>query len=190
MADDERVFPDTNTLYPYYICDLLLRCDIEGLFEIRWSEDLLAELLRVPPRSGRKSAASVERLCQAIREVFPEREVPRAAYQHLIDDMPGSDPDDRVHSAAAVAGEATVLLTRDRAGFPHEPLLLWGVRATNVDEFLCELFDRYPDDLGRVLDEQVAGLVRSRLSHRQLLDALGVNAPLFADRVRAHASTS
>lgn len=186
MTDEARVFADTNTLYPYYICDLLLQCDIEGLFEVLWTEDLLAELIEVIPRSGHKSEDSVRRMCQAIREVFPEREVTRATYEHLIDAMPGTDPDDRVHSAAAIAAGATVLLTRDKKGFPAEPLQLLGLRITDVDVFLCEQFDLFPDDLVRVLDRQVEGLTKSKLTRAQLLDAVEVNAPQFAKQIRRH----
>lgn len=110
-----RVFADTNTLFPFYVCGFLLHCAEEGLFTVLWTEDLLDELVAVIPRSGRKKRAAVETMCQAIREAFPDSEVPRAFYAELIDRMPGRDPDDHVHSAAAIAGGA-VLLTRDRRG--------------------------------------------------------------------------
>ncbi|MBB5808106.1 hypothetical protein F4560_007874 [Saccharothrix ecbatanensis] len=87
-----RVFADTNTLYPFYLCDLLLHCAEEDLFRVLWSEDLLTELVEVIPRSGHKSRQAVVGLCAAIREVFPDDEVPRSAYEHLIAGMPGTDP--------------------------------------------------------------------------------------------------
>ncbi len=180
-----RVFADTNTLFPFYVCGLLLHCAEEGLFTVLWTEDLLDELVGVIPRSGRKKRAAVESMCQAIREAFPDAEVPRAAYPDLIDQMPGPDPDDHVHSAAAIGGGATVLLTRDRRGFPARPLAARGVRVTNADQFLCELFATFPDDLVRVLDLQVADLTRSHLKRAELLTALAhdTSVPRFAARV-------
>ncbi|MEU4443971.1 hypothetical protein AB0K14_11050 [Actinosynnema sp. NPDC050801] len=50
-----RVFADTNTLYPFYVCDLLLHCAEEDLFRVPWSEDLLAELLEVVPDRGARA---------------------------------------------------------------------------------------------------------------------------------------
>jgi hypothetical protein len=94
-----RVFADTNTLFPFYICDLLLHCAEEDLIEILWTEDPLAELVEVIPRSGHKSVRAVQGMCTAIREVFPDGEISRSAYQHLVSGMPGNDPDDWVHSA-------------------------------------------------------------------------------------------
>jgi predicted nucleic acid-binding protein len=185
---DLRVFADTNTLYPFYVCDLLLHCAEEDLFEILWSEDLFAELIKVIPRSGRKSLPVVERMCAAIREAFPDGEIPRKAYEYLIDQMPGPDPDDHIHSAAAIGGHADVLLTRDTKGFPPTALRKRGLRVTTVDQFLCEQFALFPDDLIRVLDNQAADLTRSRLTRDDLLNQLGhqSGAPRFAQRVHRY----
>ncbi|WP_053722965.1 PIN domain-containing protein [Saccharothrix sp. NRRL B-16348] len=181
-----RVFADTNTLYPFYVCDLLLHCAEEDLFRVLWSEDLLAELVEVVPRSGRKSRQAVAGLCAAIREVFPDDEVPRRDYEHLIASMPGSDPDDWAHSAAALAGKADILLTRDTKGFPKAALGRRGLRVTTADQFMCEQFGAFPEDLVRVVRNQVADLTRSRLTADELLDRLShpTGVPRFAARVR------
>ena len=183
-----RVFADTNTLYPFYICDLLLRCSEEGLFEVLWTEDLLAELIEVIPRSGHKKTQAVQNMCAAIRNAFPNNEIPRSKYQDLIDQMPGNDPDDWLHSAAAIAGAAKILLTRDTSGFPEKTLARLGLRVTNVDQFLCEQFDIFPDDLIRILDEQIKDLTRSRPTQSTLFDHLSrpTSAPKFVGRVRRY----
>jgi hypothetical protein len=43
----ERVFVDTNTLYPISITDLVLRLAEAGMFDLIWSDHLLAEVERV-----------------------------------------------------------------------------------------------------------------------------------------------
>jgi hypothetical protein len=179
-----RVFADANTLYPFYVCDLLLHCAEEDLFNFLWSEDLLAELIEVIPRSGAKSARAVESMCDAIRDAFPDGEIQRKAYQDLVPEMPGPDTDDHAHSAAAIAGHADVLLTRDAAGFPRAALHRLGLRVVDADQFLCEQFDLFPQDLIRVLDNQVADLTRSRLTRERLIHCLRhpSGTPLFADR--------
>lgn len=181
-----RVFADTNTLFPFYLCDLLLHCAEEDLFRVLWSEDLLLELAEVVTRSGHKSRQAVAGLCAAIREVFPDDEVPRSAYGHLIADMPGTDPDDWPHSAAALAGKADFLLTRDTKGFPKAALGRRGLRVATADQFLCEQFAAFPEDLVRVVRNQVADLTKSRLTVGDLLDRLShpTGAPRFAGRVR------
>lgn len=42
----ERVFPDTNVLYPISIADLILRLGDVALHAVVWSEDLLGEEIR------------------------------------------------------------------------------------------------------------------------------------------------
>jgi PIN domain len=183
-----RVFADANTLYPFYVCDLLLHCAEEDLLDFLWSEDLLAELIEVIPRSGAKCLRAVQSMCDAIRDAFPDGDIHRKAYQDLVPEMPGPEADDHVHSAAAIAGRADVLLTRDTAGFPRAALHRLGLRVADVDQFLCERFDLFPDDLARVLDNQVEDLTKSRLTRERLIHCLRhpAGTPLFADRVLAY----
>lgn len=183
-----KVFADTNTLYPYYVCDLLLHCAEEDLFMVLWTKDLLAELIDVVPRNNRKSRAAVEGMCEAIRRAFPEAEVPRQDYEHLIDQMPGDDPDDHLHSAAAVAAKADVLLTYNTRDFPPRALAKHGLRVTTVDQFMCEQFAAFPDDLVRVLHNQVEDTTKSKLDLEALLAALDHpgGAPRFVRQIRRH----
>ena len=39
----------------------------------------------------------------------------------LINEMPGTDPDDHEHMAAAVAGQSCTILTHNMSDFPSEP---------------------------------------------------------------------
>ncbi len=183
-----KVFADTNTLYPYYVCDLLLHCAEEDIFTVLWTENLLAELLDVIPRRHKKSRDAVEGMCNAIRAAFPEAEVARKDYEDLIDQMPGNDADDHVHSAAAIAAEADVLLTYDTKGFPPRSLARSGLRVMNIDQFMCEQFASLPDDIMRALRNQVEDMTRSKLDLDGLLTALDhpTGTPRFVRLVRNH----
>ena len=99
----QRVFPDTSVCFPISVLDLLVRCDERDLHRIVWSEDLLRELERIWVRQGARSVGSAQAASAAIRSAFPAQQVGREAYAHLIDEMPGDDPDDHCHAAAAVA---------------------------------------------------------------------------------------
>src|SRR3712207_4472524 len=98
-----KVFVDTNVLFPFSIMDLMLALTEDSVHEVLWSEALLAEWERVIVREQRRSATTAAAITSAIREYFADNEVPETAYTHLIDQMPGKDPDDRIHMAAAVA---------------------------------------------------------------------------------------
>ena len=65
--------------------------------------------------------------------------------------MPGNDPDDHVHMAAAVAAGVDALVTANRADFPTGPLRKLGVEVMGPDAYLTELFEDLPsEDRGRV----------------------------------------
>jgi predicted nucleic acid-binding protein len=142
-----RVFVDTNVLFPFSVMDLMLALTEDSVHEILWSQALLDEWERVIVREHRRSAASAAAITAAIRECFADSEVPAPTYASLIAQMPGDDPDDRVHMAAAIAGGAEAIVTWNHADFPAEALAVYRVRVCTPDDYLCSLLDAWPDDV-------------------------------------------
>ncbi|WP_199812274.1 PIN domain-containing protein [Streptomyces bikiniensis] len=153
-----RVFVDTNVLFPFSVMDVMLALTEDSVHEIVWSERLLAEWERVIVREGRRSAESAAAVAQAVRRFFADCEIPAAAYGHLVDEMPGDDPDDRHHAAAAVAAGADALITWNLADFPAGDLAERGVRVIDPDSYLCGLYDELPHEVA----ETVVRLVREK----------------------------
>lgn len=79
-----RVLPDTNVCYPISLLDLTLRVDEANLHRFLWSEDLLDELARVWVRNGARTLEEASRICQQIRDSFPDQKIHRANYVELI----------------------------------------------------------------------------------------------------------
>lgn len=142
-----KVFVDTNVLFPFSVMDLMLALTEDSVHEVLWTKALLAEWERVIVREQRRSAASAAAITAAIREYFADSEVLEAAYAHLIEQMPGKDPDDRVHMAAAIAGGADAIVTWNLADFPAEALASHDVRVCVPDDYLCELLEAWPDEV-------------------------------------------
>ena len=134
-----RVLPDTNVCYPMSLLDLILRCDEASLISVLWTEDLLGELARTWVANGARSVGAAERICGHIRTTFVGQDVPRAEYESLIADMPGTDPDDHLHSAAAVSRAPVTLLTNNVRDFPQTPLANLGVTVIKPDDFFVDL---------------------------------------------------
>lgn len=84
--------------------DLLLALTEDGVHEVLWTDDVLDEWERVIVREQRRTPETAASVVAAIREFFADCRIDRASYERLIDEMPGDDPDDRPHMAAAVAG--------------------------------------------------------------------------------------
>jgi hypothetical protein len=70
-----------------------------------------------------------------IRHSFANQEVPLSDYEHLVAGMPGDDPDDHRHAAAAVARAPATIVTANLADFPAEPLAALGVSVVGPDDY-------------------------------------------------------
>lgn len=179
----ERVFVDTATLYPVSLADLVLRLAEFGMFEILWSDHLLAEVERVLVDHKGLAEERASYFCECIRRAFPEGRVAPEDYLPLVASRRGPDPGDHVHSAAAVAGAATMLLSPDKTGFP--PADISPARRRHPDVFLTELLRRYPREVTGTVDAMGAAL-RDPLTRKQVLGRLAAaGVPNFA----THAAT-
>jgi len=123
--------------------------------------------------------------CDCIRQAFPEGQVLPGDYLPLVASRTGPDPEDHVHSAAAVAGSATVILSADKKGFPSRDIA--PARRRDPDGFLVELIERFPGEVVGVV-EAMGAAQREPLSRAQVLARLtAAGVPRFAARVDASA---
>lgn len=120
---------------------------------IVWSEDLLAEVERILIDDKGLTAAQASYFCGCIREAFPDGEICRPDYEHLIATMTGKDADDHAHAAAARVA-ATVLLTFNLADFPARDV--GDVRVMTPDGYLVEALDQQTDTVLGVLEDMGA----------------------------------
>jgi len=93
--------------------DLLLALSEDGVHTVVWTDALPDEWERVIVDQYHRSPQTAASITAAMRDFFADSKVELADYVHLIDQMPGPAPDDHGHSAAAIAGGATVLLTHN-----------------------------------------------------------------------------
>lgn len=102
---------------------------LEGLYQPKWSEEILEEARRNLARHIGPEAA--QQLIDNLRDVLPEAMV-RDYTQHLVGLK--NDPKDRHVVAAALKGNASIIVTgnlRDSHPLPG------GVTAQAPDDFLC-----------------------------------------------------
>ena len=91
-----------------------------------------------------------------------------------------NDESDRHVAAAAVHGEASIIVTLNLRHFRPEHLAAWGVRALHPQSFLSEVFRQEQALVTAKLDQQAADRGRTL---RQLLDILNDTVPDFASLV-------
>ncbi len=151
--------------------NLFLELTEGRVHQVLWTDELLAEWERVIVREQRRTPDTAASVVGAIQEFFADCRIDPEAYRHLIDQMPGSDPDDRPHMAAAVGAGVDVLVTANLADFPAGPLRCLGVRAMDPDTYLVELFEDLPDELMAAVVRMAAKRTRPLTTADELVAA-------------------
>jgi hypothetical protein len=85
--------------------------------------------------------------------------------------------------AAAVAGEAEVIVTANLRHVPQSALALLGMRAESPDAFLISLYEPNSDAVLAIVAQQAAVLRRPPMAPLDIIDRLSIHAPAFADRL-------
>ncbi|QWQ42710.1 PIN domain-containing protein [Streptomyces sp. YPW6] len=176
----QRVLLDTCVLYPNYLRDTLLRLAEAELYEPLWSADILDEPTRnVAERIGDQRAKG---LVDVMAGAFPESLV--SGYAALIPAMT-NDPKDRHVLAAAIGGHAHAVVTLNLRDFPPAAADPYGIEVLHPDEFLLDMLDLAPVEVGIVLRAQVNSYRREPRDLHGLLDRISVGgAPQFAAEFR------
>lgn len=161
---------DANVVYPARLRDLLIRLAIAGLYQARWSEQILDEcfenLVEDRPDLSEEQLARTRRL---MLTALPDAMV--SGYEALVEEQDLPDPDDRHVLAAALTANAALLVTANLDDFPAEQMPA-GLSVVSPDGFVVELMNHDLDTVVDVVVAQAAALASPPMSTRQLLDGL------------------
>lgn len=167
---------DTNILYPPLLRDTMLRAAEVGLYQARWSKQILQELGTNLVRKQNQTPSYVGRLLEQMELHFESALV--EGYEHHIPRLT-NDPKDRHVLAAALETRADVLVTQNLRDFVPTPPNL---RVMSADDFLLLLYERDPQGCVTVMERQ-ANNTRNPRPFAELVRRLGLFAPHFAARI-------
>src|SRR5438477_3672888 len=174
MTGTPLVVLDACVLANFSLCDTLLRlAEPPRLFEPRWSEEIIRETTRTLELKLGWTTSLTTHLEKELRAQFSEAWI--SGYESLIPRMTNDEKDRRV-VAAAVHGEAAIILTLNLRHFKPEHLVPWGVHALHPQSFLIEIFRQEHAVVLTKLDQQATDRGRNV---RQLLDILNATVPDF-----------
>jgi len=143
------VLADANVLYSRVLRDYLLYAAQQGLLVIRWSPQILAEMIEhLIANRPQFSAESGRVLAEAMNSAFPAAEVSvdaDTAASLVALDLP--DKDDRHVLAAAILADADVLCTNNLKDFPNAAMQPWGIAVMSADELLNHLIKSSPREM-------------------------------------------
>ena len=178
LGGNFSVVLDACVLWPNSLRDTLLRlAETPRLYTPQWTDRIWEEVLQnLSARRGLNSR-QMDHLLSQVKKHFPEAFV--TGYEPLVDLM-SNDPKDRHVLAAAVRGDAQVIVTFNLKDFPPIALSHWGIEAQHPDDFLLYQYDLNPTVVISKLHEQAANIGRTLAA---LLKTLQKGVPEFADKV-------
>lgn len=164
---------DSCVLHPAPLRDLLLRLARAGMVQPRWSALILDECFRsVLDRRPDLSPAALERTRAAMEGAFPWAMV--SASDERVATLQLPDPDDRHVLAAALQGQASLILTFNLRDFPARTLAPLGVAAVHPDDFVLERCIEAPGSVLSAVIRQAAALKNPPASVDDVLSRLRV----------------
>ncbi len=158
--------------------DTLLRLAEEpSLYLPRWSDDIIAEMVRTLENRFGIAPKKTAYLVDEFRKHFDDAWV--TGYAPIIDSMANHAKDRHVLAAAVRCGAETIV-TYNKRHFPPEALEPWGIEVLGPSTFLRYQYDLNPAAVVDKLHAQARNLGRSL---PQLLKVLRVAVPAFVDAV-------
>ena len=174
MNADTLVVLDACVLVPAALRDTLLRLAEEPrLYLPRWSEEILAEMVRTLENEIGLPPQKTSHLVSELKKHFGEAWV--TEYEPLMVRLT-NDPKDRHVLAAAVRSGAHAIVTYNKRHFPQDALEPWGVEIQGPSTFLKSLYELDADLVIEKLRAQADNLGRSL---PELLEVLKRAVPSF-----------
>lgn len=168
-----RVLLDACVLFPTVPRLLLLGCARAGLIVPLWSERILEEWRHAVARAHPEQAAQAGTEIALARAAFPEALVTVSETVEAGLSLP--DDNDRHVLAAAMAGQARVLVTRNLRDFPPRTLARYGVEPRAPDSLLLELHGDAPGTLAGIVTPVLDEMARATdLAPRAVLKRAGL----------------
>jgi predicted nucleic acid-binding protein len=163
---------DANVLYPGSLRDLLIRLGQTGLFQAKWTHQILDEMIDAIVAAQPDLAGRLQRTRELMNEAIPDVRV--SGYEHLINGLELPDPDDRHVLAAAIRANAQVIVTSNLKDFPADQLEPYDIEAQSPDEFVLHVLELAPARVVSTLEDQARALTNPVTTVDDLLDRLRV----------------
>lgn len=178
---DFRVCVDACVLANFGVADLLLRLAKRPRQLIPvWSEEILAETRRTHIEKLGWDAEIADSFQASLRQHYPEAMC--IGFEHLLPALT-NDEKDRHVLAAAIKGQAPLLLTFNLSDFRDEDLAPWGVKAKSPDAYLTTLYEMDSVPIAQTL----GGIAERRKAKGDTLEdvvlTLGRSLPRLAARL-------
>jgi predicted nucleic acid-binding protein len=162
---------DANVLYPAPLRDYLLRLASLELYKPKWTNDIQEEWIRnlLINRPDLKRE-NLELTQNAMNSAFPDANITN--YEELISGLQLPDEKDRHILAAAIRGNADVIVTFNLKDFPPDYLRLYDIEVQDPDEFISNLISLDKHNSENALQNLIKSLRNPPKSREEVLETL------------------
>ncbi len=165
---------DACILYPAPLRDLLLHIADRGLYRPKWTDKIQEEwtrslLLNRPDLL----VAQLQKTTDAMNRAFPDATIRN--FEPLIASLTLPDADDRHVLAAAIRGQADVLVTANLKDFPPTIVGLFDIEVQHPDQFINSFLATHPDEVLLAFKSQVGNLRKPAKTVNEVLEILRRN---------------
>ncbi len=162
---------DANVLYPAPLRDYLLYLASLKVYFPLWTESIQEEwarnLMKARPDINR---TSVEATQLSMNRYFERSNI--KDYESIVAGLSLPDPDDRHVLAAAIKGQAQIIVTANLKDFPRKNLAPYDISATHPDDFVLACIDRDKTKAIKALTNQVKYLKNPPIPIEKVLENL------------------
>jgi predicted nucleic acid-binding protein len=166
---------DADVLVPIVACDFLLTAFDLGLFEPLASAEVLAEVERTLIEDfPQLDPAAIEHRVESMRVVLEDLTIDTSGVEGVPDTFNAKD---RHVVAAALAGEASVIVTNDGGLRSEIDASDLEIKARDADSFVHQLWKDAPTEVDAVITELIAKRRRHRVTRAELVEQLRLHFP-------------
>ena len=168
-----------------WILDPLLTLADAGLFEPMWSDAIMQEAARNLPKVWKTATVSqISAFLDVVNDAYPYAQVPD--WREHMEGLELPDPDDCHVLAAAIAADASSIVTLNLVDFPPAAVSRYGIGVEHPDTFLCRMYDSAPQTAGPAIRRMIENKKhppRTLAEEYVGLDKVGLH--IFARRIVA-----
>ena len=159
---------DANVLYSAALRDLLMWLALNDAYRPLWTDAIHKEwMIAVLANRPEIKREKLEQTIEKMERVFPDARVEN--YEELIPELTLPDFNDRHVLAAAIKGNADVIISFNLKDFPDSSLASYNLKAIHPDTFVVRLFEENTSSVISTMRMHRANLVHPPKSVEEYL---------------------
>lgn len=164
---------DACVLYPVTIANILMELAWQGIYTAKWTEDIDREWVNSLKRDKPElTDEKIKYRLDHMHKAIPDWQIPNSKYQKLIPALNLPDQNDRHVLAAAIAGHADCIVTKNIKDFPIENVDEHGIEILHPDDFILLQLTLDPIPALTVIKHLRARAKNPELTAEQFIEAL------------------